>query len=252
MLDRMVVFHKTFKFNATVLDVRETCVPGLSNFSLGVFPGNLNFSESDYVSVSGRRYVRIGESLSTTRWSYPGDIVEVAARGLLHTFDEETNLNAVRTFNPRVINKVSTVGFPTGLPAVIKRAEQDTLYYHRILDPDGNSSYYNAMIDRSPLKVFKWEQTENEVRYRVRAPGLFQKDSFRTITLKKEKPQVRAIIGKMKGKTSTSVQALRFPKSDGWTLAKAQAWADGRTFQVGNRLGEDDKGLVDTAEGSSS
>jgi len=68
------------------------------------------------------------------------------------------------------------------------------------------------------------EETENEIRIRRRNPNLFQKDSFRRITIKKASPRVFAIIGKLIGKTSTTVQAYRFPKSDGWTIAKASKW----------------------------
>jgi hypothetical protein len=69
-----------------------------------------------------------------------------------------------------------------------------------------------------------WEETENEIRHRVRDPEDFQPDSFRTITLKEDKPRVFAIIGKLKGETTTTIQALRFPKEDGWTLEKAKEW----------------------------
>lgn len=321
MMDRTVLYEKTFQFNAVVLEVRETHIPGVYNFSLGVNPGNLNFSEAEYVSINGKQMIKVGESISTTRWSYPGDIVKVAAKGLMHAYDEEDDLNAVRIFAPRVVDRVNSVGFPNGLPCVIERAEKETLYYHRVLDIDDNTRYYNSMIDRSPPKVFKWEDKPNEIRYRVRAPGLFQPkgmvdSAFKTTTIKEEKPIVRAIIGKLKGKASTTIQSLRFPKADGWSLAKAQAWASGRKFsemargdgrgvggprqgdgganacicpkcgnsqphekgvpcsslncnkcgtplegkgaedrkfqKMGNRLGEDVKGFVDTAEGSSS
>jgi phage major head subunit gpT-like protein len=71
-----------------------------------------------------------------------------------------------------------------------------------------------------------WEQTATEILHRVRDPNDFQTDSFRTITLKADKPRVFAVIGKLKGETNTTIQALRFPKEDGWTLAKAQQWVD--------------------------
>jgi len=69
-----------------------------------------------------------------------------------------------------------------------------------------------------------WEQTATEIRHRVRDPNDFQTDSFRTITLKADKPRVIAVIGKLKGETKTTVQALRFPKADGWTISKAKEW----------------------------
>jgi hypothetical protein len=69
-----------------------------------------------------------------------------------------------------------------------------------------------------------WDETDNEISHRIREPGGFEKDSFRRITLKKDKPRIFAIIGRLKGKTTTTIQALRFPKADGWTVASAKKW----------------------------
>jgi len=69
-----------------------------------------------------------------------------------------------------------------------------------------------------------FEEGPNEISYRVRDPGGFQEDSFRRITLQKEKPRVFAIIGRLKGETTTTLQALRFPKEDEWTIPKAREW----------------------------
>jgi hypothetical protein len=73
-----------------------------------------------------------------------------------------------------------------------------------------------------------WEDKPEwaEIRYRVRNPDDFQDGSFRRIPFKKSTPKVVAIIGKLKGEDSTTVQSLRFPKGepDNWTLAKAKDW----------------------------
>ena len=69
-----------------------------------------------------------------------------------------------------------------------------------------------------------WEETENEIRHRVRDPGDFRPNSFRRMTLKQDRPQVFAIIGKLEGGTKAAVQALRFPRPQGWALAKAKEW----------------------------
>lgn len=85
-----------------------------------------------------------------------------------------------------------------------------------------------AGIDTGTLaikaQVKVWEETESEIRHRLRDPADFEADSFRRITLQQKKPQVFAIIGKLKGETATSIQALRFPKDDGWTVAEAKKW----------------------------
>jgi phage I-like protein len=69
-----------------------------------------------------------------------------------------------------------------------------------------------------------WETTENEIRHRLRPPEEFEPESFRQIGLKGDKPRVYAIIGRLKGETKTTAQALRFPVEDGWTMDGAKAW----------------------------
>lgn len=69
-----------------------------------------------------------------------------------------------------------------------------------------------------------WEETENEIRHRLRDPADFRANSFRRITLEAKKPRVYAVVGKLKGETKTTVQSLRFPKQDGWSVAKAKQW----------------------------
>jgi phage shock protein A len=61
---------------------------------------------------------------------------------------------------------------------------------------------------------------------RVRDPADFEEGSFRTIRLPKSKaenPDVFAIIGRLKGETTTTIQAYRFPK-DQFTPAEAKTW----------------------------
>lgn len=66
------------------------------------------------------------------------------------------------------------------------------------------------------------EETENYYRNRLEEPNLFQKDSFRTIWLSKEKG-IKAIIGKKKNETSTSLQSILFDKNR-WTKQDAEKW----------------------------
>lgn len=78
------------------------------------------------------------------------------------------------------------------------------------------------------ILVKKLEETENEFRYRVKDPELFIPDSFRTKTIKEDKPRVDAIFGKLKeGQVDAMIlQSLRFPKEDGWTMEEAGKWAE--------------------------
>jgi len=67
-----------------------------------------------------------------------------------------------------------------------------------------------------------WEQTENEIRERIKDPGLFQPDSFRS---KEIAPGIRLIIGKLKGEDKTTAQSIRFDKNK-FTLEQAKAWME--------------------------
>lgn len=69
-----------------------------------------------------------------------------------------------------------------------------------------------------------WETVGSLIRYRVRDPKDFQDGSFRAITIKKAKPRVYAVVGKLIGETTMTVQALRFPVDDGWTVESAKDW----------------------------
>ena len=63
----------------------------------------------------------------------------------------------------------------------------------------------------------------NEHSARVRNPGAFQEGSFRRITLGGKGSGVSAIIGKLKGQTTTTTQTYRFDKTK-FTAAEAKAW----------------------------
>lgn len=66
------------------------------------------------------------------------------------------------------------------------------------------------------------EETENTIRIRVKDPGAFQEGSFRTITISK-KEGIQAVIGRLKGETSTTVQSYIFDKKK-WTMERARKW----------------------------
>jgi len=66
------------------------------------------------------------------------------------------------------------------------------------------------------------ETTENYVRVRVRAPGLFEEGSFRTITISADEG-IRAVIGRLKGETTTTIQTYLFDK-DKWDEERAKKW----------------------------
>lgn len=80
------------------------------------------------------------------------------------------------------------------------------------------------------LKVDKpgWDETDAMIRHRVREPGLFVDGSFRTVPIKRDKPRVNSVMGKLKADADPKpmkIQNLMFPKVDGWTIITAKAWA---------------------------
>jgi len=76
-----------------------------------------------------------------------------------------------------------------------------------------------------------WEETENEIRYRIRDPDLFSPDSFFVKDLQ-ESPRNYAVFGKLKGEESSKIQALRFPKNV-WTMDEAKKWYEPRKEDLG-------------------
>ena len=74
------------------------------------------------------------------------------------------------------------------------------------------------------------EITEKKVRIPVADKGSFQKDSFRTITLS-AKDGIKAVIGRKKGETKTTVQSILFDK-ERWTMERAKAWVKKHGYSV--------------------
>lgn len=66
--------------------------------------------------------------------------------------------------------------------------------------------------------------TENYIRIRVKDPGAFEEDSFRTIALSEEEG-IKAVVGKLSGESKTTVQSYLFDKEK-WDEEKAKAWVE--------------------------
>ena len=237
------LYEKVVTFNAVVLETHKTNIKSVSNLVIGLDPRGLNFSDSDLVCINGKRYVQIGTTLSTSRWSYPGDIVEVTAQEIEHKYDPFKDINSLDALGLRVVNRVTSVGFPNLAKSVIEGAVDSGAYFNYVLVPGPDVRYYkDSVSDINPLKIFKWEQTDEEISYRVRPIKIFHEDAMILsggkkvtflIKMIRKSPRVEALVGKMADKVSpaSSVQSLRFLKSEGWTLAKAQEWAQGRDLQ---------------------
>lgn len=67
------------------------------------------------------------------------------------------------------------------------------------------------------------DETEGTIRVRVKNPNLFEKDSFKTITIGAKSKGIKAVVGKLKGETSMTIQSYLFDKSK-WSKKEATAW----------------------------
>jgi hypothetical protein len=83
-----------------------------------------------------------------------------------------------------------------------------------------------------------WDDMPSEIRYRLRNPDLFQADSFRRIPVKRDSPKVFGIVGKLKNEDAMTLQALRFPKDEGWDMSKAQTWVKAHPDVKTNKIEE--------------
>jgi hypothetical protein len=102
--------------------------------------------------------------------------------------------------NPEAIQEMKTKGLLT---------EEQAAKYLPELKPEGGG----------------WDETDSSFRYRVRDPDAFINASFRTVPIKRDKPRVNSVMGKLKGGNGVmKVQSIIFPKEDGWTKGKASSW----------------------------
>lgn len=82
----------------------------------------------------------------------------------------------------------------------------------------------SAKTEEEPSEDKPVETTEDYVRVRVRAPGLFEEGSFRTITIS-AKEGIKAVVGRLKGETTTTIQTYLFDVGK-WTEERAQKWVE--------------------------
>jgi hypothetical protein len=99
----------------------------------------------------------------------------------------------------------------------------------------GAAHHSHGALDESEVleEAIGFEETENQIRYRVREPEDFRSDTFRTIQLTGTKG-ASSIIGKLNSDKvpeghspdSMVVQAIRFDKEADWTKDKARKWIE--------------------------
>ena len=95
-----------------------------------------------------------------------------------------------------------------------------------------------------------FDETEESYRYRVRPTTGFEDGSFRTIEFQK-KPKISAVIGRLKGETTTTLQSLIFSKDD-WEKQEALDWIEDHKDELKSKSFEEEKDEEDEKEVSES
>lgn len=114
--------------------------------------------------------------------------------------------------------EVSCVPVPCNQHALAER-----FYAGAFKSPEAIAFVKSIMDDEEKINKPEPEETEDKIHVRVRNPKLFTEGSFRTITIS-AKEGIQAVIGRLKGETTTTIQKYMFDKAKGWTIPKAVAW----------------------------
>jgi HK97 family phage prohead protease len=67
------------------------------------------------------------------------------------------------------------------------------------------------------------DEGENTIRIRVKSTSAFEEGSFKTVTIGKKSAGIKAVMGRLKGEKTTTVQSYLFDKSK-WTTSEAKKW----------------------------
>ena len=119
----------------------------------------------------------------------------------------------------------SIVNVPANTGAVRKDYEDFFDECEKLGAKIDRNSYFEKYAEYFKPEGGGWDETDNMIRYRVREPKLFVEGSFRSVPIKKDKPRVNSLMGKLKDNPDVmTIQSLSFPKEDDWTLSKAKDW----------------------------
>ncbi|MFA5398022.1 MAG: hypothetical protein WC346_18565 [Methanogenium sp.] len=77
-------------------------------------------------------------------------------------------------------------------------------------------------IPTEDVETKVWEDKPNEIWHSLKDSSGYSKT--RRFAVKKAKPRVFALYGKLSDSDKWEIYALRFPKADGWTMDKAKKW----------------------------
>lgn len=106
---------------------------------------------------------------------------------------------------------------------------EETPDFNEKTDIDETSVSQTLPDEKESIEKPGWEETETSFRKRVKEPSLFQEGSFKTVPIKRDKPKVNSVMGKLKNGDTMKVQSLIFPKSEGWMIEQAKSWLGNHT-----------------------
>ena len=176
-----------------------------------------------------------GEGNEEADWAY-----NIASKGraaysigfIPYTYKDlnpETNKGARRQFTDIELVEISQVCVPANLEALTSCLDSEDQIESELAGIA--IKMFEAQEKKELEKLFvtkpEPEVTENYIRIRVRDPGDFRDDSFRTVWISRSQG-IKAVMGKLRNppeghEGSMVVQSYLFDK-DKYTLAEAQAW----------------------------
>lgn len=154
-------------------------------------------------------YIRLRDN-AVREWSYGYDALDTDRSVVKNKDGEDVSVRNLRTVKVYEYGPVLWGACPGTMVTGVKEVPGD----------DGKPGE-QGLAEAKPAP----DVTENTIRIRVRDPGDFQEDSFRTITIGDEADGIQAVIGRLEGETTTTVQVFIFDKEK-FTTAEAQAWVD--------------------------
>lgn len=119
-------------------------------------------------------------------------------------------------FYPHIVSNQEEKGIDTQVSPTVSKKQPIT---KKEVEKDNEKTKNPDLMYKIRAELI---ETNDYYRNRVEDPKSFQKDSFKTIVLSKEKG-IKAIVGKKKGDSSMTVQSLLFDKEK-FTQKEAEKW----------------------------
>lgn len=152
----------------------------------------------------------------------------------------------------RVITKwtlleYSAVPVPSNMEALTTAVGKGLELVSRVADDLGLGECDDCKMDDAPDPDEGGKPYPSEHACRMKDPGGFQPDSFRRVSRNHDGKRYSVIMGKLKGETTMTEQAYRYPKTV-WDTASARAHCKshgGMTFEPASERGMDEDDIAE-------